>query len=48
MGVITLVYAAEGGMRAVVVTDAIQSLIMCAEAVVVVVVVTTNLGNIAA
>ena len=48
MGLITLLYSAEGGMRAVVMTDALQSLIMCAGAVVVVVVVTTNLGSVAA
>ena len=48
MGVITLVYAAEGGMRAVVVTDAMQSLIMCAGAVVVVAVVTVDLGGVGA
>ncbi|MDA0285552.1 MAG: sodium/solute symporter, partial [Planctomycetota bacterium] len=48
MGVITLIYSSEGGMRAVVLTDAMQSLIMCAGAVVVVVVVTANLGSVAA
>lgn len=48
MGVITLIYSAEGGMRAVVVTDAMQSLIMCAGAVVVVVVVTVDLGGVGA
>lgn len=48
MGIVTLVYSAEGGLRAVVLTDAMQSLIMCVGAVVVVVVVTMNLGSVAA
>lgn len=48
MGVITLVYSAEGGMQAVVVTDAMQSAIMCAGAVVVIAVVTFDLGSVAA
>lgn len=48
MGIITLIYSAEGGMRAVVVTDAMQSLIMLAGAIVIVVVVTLNLGSIGA
>lgn len=48
MGVITLIYSAEGGMRAVVVTDAMQSLIMCAGAVVVVAMVTVDLGGVGA
>lgn len=48
MGLITLIYSAEGGMRAVVVTDAMQSLIMCAGAVVVVAAVTADLGGFGA
>ena len=48
MGVITLVYSAEGGMRAVVVTDALQSLIMFAGAIVIVAVVTVELGGVTA
>lgn len=48
MGVITLIYSAEGGMRAVVVTDALQSVIMCAGAVVVIVVVSVDLGSLSA
>jgi SSS family solute:Na+ symporter len=48
MGVITLIYASEGGMRAVVMTDALQSLIMCAGAVVVVAVVSADLGSVSA
>ena len=46
MGVITLIYSAEGGMRAVVVTDAMQSAIMCLGAVVVVAVVSMDLGGL--
>jgi len=48
MGVITLIYSAEGGMRAVVLTDAMQSLIMLVGAVVIIVVVTLNLGSVGA
>ncbi|MBI3862853.1 MAG: sodium/solute symporter [Planctomycetia bacterium] len=48
MGIITLIYSAEGGMRAVVVTDAMQSLIMCAGAVVVVAAVSIDLGGFGA
>lgn len=48
MGIITLIYSAEGGMRAVVVTDAMQSLIMLVGAVVIVLVVTLNLGSFGA
>ena len=46
MGVITLVYSTEGGMRAVVATDALQSLIMCAGAVLVLGTVTADLGGV--
>lgn len=45
MGIITLIYSAEGGMRAVVVTDAMQSLIMLLGAVVIIAVVTFKLGS---
>ncbi|MBI2807349.1 MAG: sodium/solute symporter [Planctomycetes bacterium] len=48
MGVVTLIYAAEGGMRAVVVTDALQSFIMFGGAIAIVVVVSVSLGGIAA
>lgn len=48
MGIITLIYSAEGGMRAVVLTDAMQSLIMLAGAVVIIAVVTLNLGSVGA
>ncbi|MGE0758552.1 MAG: sodium-coupled permease, partial [Pirellulaceae bacterium] len=45
MCVITLIYTAEGGMRAVVMTDAMQSLIMLGGATLVIVVVTSRLGG---
>ncbi|MSQ95504.1 MAG: sodium-coupled permease [Gemmataceae bacterium] len=48
MGIITLIYSAEGGMRAVVVTDAMQSVIMFAGAIVIVVVVSVKLDGVAA
>ena len=48
MGIITLIYSAEGGMQAVVVTDALQSLIMFAGAIVVILIVTLNLGSVGA
>lgn len=48
MGLITLVYSAEGGMRAVVVTDALQSLIMCVGAVVILAYVSIDLGSVGA
>lgn len=48
MCVITLTYTAEGGLRAVVLTDAVQSLIMLGGAVVVIVIVTVNLGGVSA
>ena len=48
MGIITLIYSAEGGMRAVVFTDAMQSLIMLFGAVVIIAVVTLNLGSVGA
>lgn len=48
MGVITLIYSAEGGFKAVVMTDAMQSLIMCVGAVVVIVAVTWDLGSVRA
>jgi len=48
MCVITLIYTAEGGLRAVVVTDAVQSLIMLGGAVAVIVIVTVDLGGVSA
>lgn len=48
MGIITLIYSAEGGMKAVVVTDAMQSFIMCFGAILVVLVVTFRLGSVSA
>lgn len=46
MGVITLIYSAEGGMRAVVLTDALQSLIMFGGAVIVIGIITTSMGGV--
>jgi SSS family solute:Na+ symporter len=48
MCVITLIYTAEGGLRAVVVTDAVQSLIMLAGAVAAIAIVTVDLGGVSA
>jgi len=48
MCLVTLIYTAEGGIRAVVVTDAVQSLIMLGGAVVVILIVTVDLGGISA
>ncbi len=48
MCVITLIYTAEGGMRAVVITDAVQSLIMLGGAAAVIVIITVNLGGVSA
>ncbi len=48
MGVVTLIYTAEGGMRAVVMTDALQSLIMFVGAIVIIVVITIQLGGVGA
>ena len=46
MGIVTLIYSAEGGIRAVVVTDAMQSFIMCAGAVVTIAAITWQLGGV--
>jgi SSS family solute:Na+ symporter len=48
MCLITLIYTAEGGLRAVVVTDAIQSLIMIGGAGAVIVIVSADLGGVLA
>lgn len=48
MCVITLIYTAEGGMRAVVVTDAVQSLIMLGGAAAVIVIISVDLGGVSA
>ena len=45
---ITIIYTAEGGLRAVVVTDATQSLIMLAGAVFAIAVVSLDLGGVSA
>jgi SSS family solute:Na+ symporter len=46
MALITLVYTVEGGLRAVVVTDAIQAVLMILGAVVTIVLITAALGGI--
>jgi SSS family solute:Na+ symporter len=48
MGVITLVYTAEGGLKAVVVTDAVQAVLMFFGAAATVVVVSVALGGVGA
>jgi SSS family solute:Na+ symporter len=48
MCVITLIYTSEGGMRAVVLTDAIQSLIMLGGAALVIALVSIDLGGVSA
>lgn len=48
LGLITLVYTATGGLRAVVATDALQSLIMLAGAAVTIVVISVQLGGVGA
>ncbi|HET6575961.1 MAG TPA: sodium/solute symporter [Fimbriiglobus sp.] len=45
MGVITLIYTAEGGLKAVVVTDAVQAVLMVFGAVVTIAIVTAALGG---
>jgi SSS family solute:Na+ symporter len=46
LGVVTGIYSSSGGMRAVVTTDAIQSITMLAGAVVTVVVITVRMGGV--
>ncbi|MBM4072654.1 MAG: sodium-coupled permease [Planctomycetes bacterium] len=48
MGTLTLIYTAEGGMRAVVMTDALQSFIMFAGGILIVIVVSVTLGGVGA
>jgi SSS family solute:Na+ symporter len=48
LGVLTIIYTSEGGMRAVVATDAAQALIMFAGAIATIAVVTWSLGGVAA
>lgn len=47
-GLVTLIYSSEGGMRAVVMTDALQSFIMLFGAIVVIVWITSSLGGVGA
>jgi SSS family solute:Na+ symporter len=46
MCIITMIYTAEGGLRAVVVTDALQSLIMLGGAIAVIVIISVDLGGV--
>jgi SSS family solute:Na+ symporter len=48
LGVVTALYASAGGLKAVVMTDAIQSMTMLAGAVVTVLVITVKMGGVAA
>lgn len=48
MGAITLVYTVEGGLKAVVVTDAVQAVLMFLGAIVTIAVVTVALGGVGA
>ena len=48
MCVITMIYTAEGGLRAVVVTDAVQSVIMLGGAAAVIIIISVNLGGVSA
>ena len=48
LGAITVVYAATGGLRAVVMTDALQAITMFAGAIVTIVVISTRLGGFGA
>ena len=48
MGVITLIYQAEGGMQAVVVTDVMQFLIICVGTAVIIAAMTWGLGSVRA
>lgn len=46
LGIITVIYSSEGGIRAVIVTDAVQSITMLAGAVVTLMVVSHRMGGI--
>ncbi len=48
LGIVTAVYSSEGGFKAVVTTDAIQSLTMLAGAVVTILVITVRMGGVSA
>jgi SSS family solute:Na+ symporter len=47
LGVVTAIYSSSGGMKAVVTTDAIQSITMLAGAVITVIVITIRMGGVA-
>lgn len=46
LGIITIAYAAIGGLRAVVITDALQSIMMLAGATITILVITAQLGSV--
>lgn len=46
LGIITVIYSSEGGIRAVIVTDAVQSITMLAGAFVTLLVITNRMGGI--
>jgi len=46
MGVITVIYTAEGGIQAVVITDVIQSMILLGGALLAIVLITVDLGGV--
>ncbi|HOL26236.1 MAG TPA: sodium-coupled permease [Phycisphaerae bacterium] len=48
IGIITVIYTSMGGLRAVVLTDVIQSLILLGGAILTVVVITVNMGGVGA
>ena len=48
IGVVTVIYTAMGGLRAVVLTDVIQSLILLGGALLTIIVISVNMGGVAA
>lgn len=46
LGIVTVIYSSEGGIRAVIVTDAVQSITMLLGALVTLVVITSRMGGI--
>ncbi len=46
VGLITVIYSSMGGLRAVVLSDAIQAIILCSGAVLAVVLITVSLGSV--
>ena len=48
LGLITVVYSSAGGIKAVIVTDALQSLTMIAGGIITIAVITYQLGGVSA